>query len=68
MYLNGELAKKTDEILDLQEQVATLQDTNERQVQEAEQRLMVQKDAAEMQAAEHLEKIMTLENDLRKVR
>jgi len=51
MYLNGELAKKTDEILELQEKVQALLDENEKQTLEHESRMLAQKDAAQLQAA-----------------
>ena len=42
-YLNGELAKKTDEILELQERVAQLEDENASQALEHEKKLMVRR-------------------------
>merc|ERR1711939_824619 len=50
MYLNGELAKKTDEILELQERMQTLQDDSERQALEHDSRMLAQKDAAALQS------------------
>merc|ERR1719482_929809 len=50
MYLNGELAKKTDEILELQVRMQTLQDDSERQALEHDSRMLAQKDAAALQS------------------
>ena len=41
--MNGELAKKTDEILELQERVAQLEDENASQALEHEKKLMVRR-------------------------
>jgi hypothetical protein len=64
MYLNGELAKKTDEILELQESKMALMDDAEKQALEHESRLLAQKDAAQLTAAKLQEEISTLKAKL----
>jgi hypothetical protein len=44
-YLNGELAKKTDEIVALEERVLKLEEENDQSIREHEARLLSQKDA-----------------------
>ena len=67
MYLNGELAKKTDEILELQERVQQLLDENERMTLDNEARMLTQKDAAQLHAAKLSEEINTHKASLAKV-
>ena len=67
MYLNGELAKKTDEILELQERVQQLLDENERQTLDHEQRMQAEKDSAQLNAAKLQEEINQHKASLAKV-
>jgi len=67
MYLNGELAKKTDEILELHERVQALSDESERQTLEHENKLLAQKDAFQLQHARLQEDNLKLKTDLDKV-
>ena len=48
-YLNGELAKKTDEIVSLEERVLKLEEENDLTIREHEQKMLAQKDAAEQE-------------------
>lgn len=68
MYLNGELAKKTDEILELHERVQALSDESERQTLEHENKLLAQKDAFQLQHARLQEDNLKLKTDLDKAR
>lgn len=63
-YLNGELAKKTDEIVDLQGRLIALQEENDRQVAETESRLMAAKDAADLAAATFQQDLGALQAEL----
>ena len=67
MYLNGELAKKTDEILELQERVQQLLDENERQTLDHEARMLTLKDNAQLTQAKLQEEIDQLKASLKKV-
>lgn len=67
MYLNGELAKKTDEILELQERVQQLLDENERQTIDHEARMLAQKDSAQLNVAKLQEEINQHKASLAKV-
>ena len=64
MYLNGELAKKTDEILELQGKVQVLIDENEKQTLEHDARAMQARDAAQLKEAKLQAKIGELEASL----
>jgi len=63
-YLNGELAKKTDEIVDLQGRLIALQDENDRQTTETETRLMAAKDAADLAQAHFQQELGALQAEL----
>ena len=67
-YLNGELAKKTDEIVALEERVLKLEEENEQSVREAEQRLQSQKDADQQKIDGLNKRIGELEEQLEKAR
>ena len=67
-YLNGELAKKKDEIVALEERVLKLEEENEQSVREAEQRLESQKDADQQKIDGLNKRIGELEEQLEKAR
>ena len=67
-YLNGELAKKTDEIVALEERVRELDDKNDMQMREQEGRLAAQKDAADQEIARLHKEIANLNEQLKEVR
>jgi len=67
MYLNGELAKKTDEILELQERMQMLVEDSEKQAIEHEARMMAAKDASALQAAKLTEDVSFYKAKLDKI-
>ena len=67
-YLNGELAKKTDEIVALEERVLKLEEENEQSVRDAEVRLQSQKDADQQKIDGLNKRIGDLEEQLEKAR
>mmetsp|Transcript_32875 Transcript_32875/g.81871 ORF Transcript_32875/g.81871 Transcript_32875/m.81871 type:complete len:543 (+) Transcript_32875:219-1847(+) len=66
-YLNGELAKKTDEIVALEERLLKLEEENDRQIREHEQKSLAAKDAAEQDVARLQEQITAYKEQLEKV-
>ena len=66
-YLNGELAKKTDEIVALEERVLKLEEENDMQIREHESRLLSQKDAADQEIARLHKEIAEYREQLEKV-
>ena len=67
-YLNGELAKKTDEIVALEERVLRLEEENDEQIRQQEGRLLGQKDAADQDIARLHKEIAGYKEQLEKVR
>ena len=63
-YLNGELAKKTDEIVDLQTRLLALQEENDRHMRETERQLEAAKDAADERTALLQNEIGVLKEEL----
>ena len=66
-YLNGELAKKTDEIVALEERVLKLEEENDMQIRDHEARMLAQKDSAEQETARLQEQITAYKEQLEKV-
>ena len=66
-YLNGELAKKTDEIVGLEERLLKMEEDNDMQSREHESRLLSQKDAADQEIARLHKEIAEYKDELEKV-
>ena len=67
-YLNGELAKKTDEIVALEERVLKLEEENDQSIREHEARLLSQKDADAQEIGRLHKQIGEQKEQLEKVR
>jgi hypothetical protein len=67
-YLNGELAKKTDEIVALEERVLKLEEENDQSIREHEVRLLSQKDAAELEIGKLHKQLGEFKEQLQEVR
>ncbi|KAL3926782.1 MAG: hypothetical protein SGPRY_003141 [Prymnesium sp.] len=66
-YLNGELAKKTDEIVLLEERVLKLEEDLDQQIREHELKTLAAKDLAEQESAKLQEQITAYKEQLEKV-
>ena len=67
-YLNGELAKKTDEIVALEERVLKLEEENDQSIREHQARMDSQKDAADQEIGTLHKQIGEMKESLEKVR
>ena len=67
-YLNGELAKKTDEIVALEERVLKLEEEHDQSVREHEAWLLSQKDAAELEIGKLHKQLGEFKEQLQEVR
>ena len=64
MYLNGELAKKTDEILELREAVEKMEDESMRALAESEAKLRDEKDRASVEMAMKMQELARVTTEL----